>query len=138
MDRSLADPRMDSQPLDDFQIIKVHSKTWVSNITKALRNKVKITSTLSFVDSTGEEQTFTVVPSIDLCKEYQPCVNIDDDEHIMQLNEFNSKLKVCTQDQIDMRVAKSTQHQVSISQDMHSRLRKAIRSAQRGCSPSTE
>jgi hypothetical protein len=129
---------MDSQPLDDFQIIKVHSKTWVSNITKALRNKVKITSTLSFVDSTGEEQTFTVAPSIELCKEYQPCVNVDDDEHIMQLNEFNSKLKVCTQDHIDLRIAKSTQHQVSTSQAMYSRVRRQPFAAQRGCSPSTE
>jgi hypothetical protein len=106
---------MDSQPIEDFVLQKVHSKTWVSNVSKAIRNKVKFESTLSFVDSTGEKQTLTVVPSLELCKEYQPCVGVDDDEHIMQLNEFSSKIKVTTQDKIDIRIAKSTQHQVTLS-----------------------
>ena len=106
----------DSQPLDEFTIDKVHWKSWAQSMQIGMRNKVltKMTMTFHFPD-TGVERSLSFVPSFACMKEVHASIPVDDDDKVMEFNDYHLDYKTAVEQKIQHRKAKSAQHKVNSS-----------------------
>lgn len=103
----------DSQPLDEFTIEKVHHKSWAQSMQIGMRNKVDTTMTMSFhYPETGEVRSMTFTPSFACMKEVHASIPVDDDDKVMEFNEYHLDYKTAVEQKIQNRKAKSAQHKV--------------------------
>ena len=104
----------ESQPLDEFTIDKVHWKSWAQSMQIGMRNKVltKMTMTFNFPD-TGVERSLSFVPSFACMKEVHASIPVDDDDKVMEFNDYHLDYKTAVEQKIQHRKAKSAQHKVN-------------------------
>lgn len=103
----------DSQPLDEFTIEKVHWKSWAQSMQIGIRNKVETTMTMSFnYPETGETRSMTFTPSFACMKEVHASIPVDDDDKVMEFNDYHFDYKTAVEQKIQNRKAKSAQHKV--------------------------
>ena len=104
----------DSQPLDEFTIEKVHWKSWAQSVQVGIRNKVAIKMTMSFnYPDTGEERSLSFTPSFACLKEVHASIPVDDDDKVMEFNDYHLDYKSGVDQKIQHRKAKSAQHKVN-------------------------
>jgi len=105
---------MDSQPLDEFTIDKVHWKSWAQSMQVGIRNKVVTKMTMSFqYPDTGVERSLTFFPSFACLKEVHASIPADDDDKVMEFNDYHLDYKTGVEQKIQHRKAKSAQHKVN-------------------------
>lgn len=103
----------DSQPLDEFTIEKVHWKSWTQSMQIGIRNKVETTMTMCFeYPETGETRSMTFTPSLACLKEVHASIPVDDDDKVMEFNDYHLDYKTAVEQKIQKRKAKSAQHKV--------------------------
>ena len=106
----------ESQPLDDFTVDKMHWKQWDSATKIGAKNKLPFTAQLSFTyPESGETRTLSFTPSAACVKEVHPSITLDDDDKVIEFNEFYYEYKLAVDQKIQQRMAKSAQHKVLVS-----------------------
>ena len=110
----------ESQPLEEFTVEKIHWKKWDAATRVGSKNKLHFRMQATFTyPETGEERTLCFSPNASCLKEVHPSIAVDDDDKVIEFNEFYYEYTLAVEQKTQQRAAKTAQHKVRRLLRMH-------------------